>query len=65
MRPRQEGCCPTRLPHHWLPVVAILLGLLATAALGRLGSVTWGWLTSDARRVVAQLVSPAEENGQG
>ena len=65
MKTRQRSRRRAGLPQHWLPLFAILLGLLTTVALGRLTTATWDWLTHSASRFVAQAVSPPAESERG
>ncbi len=57
MAKRQGGRRRTVRSHAWLPVVAIVLGLLATVGLGRLVSVTRAWIALRHGPVPAQAAA--------
>ncbi|MGD8452893.1 MAG: hypothetical protein PVJ57_13820 [Phycisphaerae bacterium] len=46
---------------RWMPLLAIVLGLLLTAALGRLAAATWSLLQDGARRVSLACVENTNE----
>ena len=64
-KPRQGGRREPRFPAQWLPVLAIVLGLLATIALGRLASATRAWWDANSAAVATRAADTPEVASQG
>jgi len=64
-RPRQGSRRTASRLHSWLPICAIVLGLLATVALGRFVTAAQTWLGQASTPATAQALPAGTDTGRG